>query len=217
MDLFHPSELIKVHSPNFYPAGYNALTKARAAGLYLPRLIVLHTTQGHEREGSARGVSRNWFALKESQVSCTYAVDPIEVVEVVPPELVAWHAEALNGESIGIEICAKSEQTGPGRDDLTAVGEWFDDDSFRTLARLARLLGWIMHTWRIDCRMATDEDIRLIDKGATHLSGVCGHVDVNRAMGKGSHWDPGPSFPWQQVMLGARGWLDLHQLAEQNA
>jgi len=34
-------------------------------------------------------------------------------------------------------------------------------------------------------------------------AGVCGHVDLGAS--GGGHWDPGPSFPWAQVMAMATG------------
>jgi hypothetical protein len=38
-----------------------------------------------------------------------------------------------------------------------------------------------------------------------HQPGVIGHVDYTNATGDGTHWDPGPGFPWDVVLARANG------------
>lgn len=184
-----PSAVVQIPSPNF--------SKGRKGAT--PRLIVVHSTESHERAGAARSVAQNWFALVKSGVSAQYLVDPAEVVQCVGDGDTAWHAGRVNPYSIGIELCGKASQT---------EEQWLDEDSRLTLARSAALVGYLCKVHSIDVRMLRDDELRAChtDPG---VSGICGHVDVNRTHGSGSHYDPGPSFPWLEFMLAVRGYREL--------
>ncbi|MDB4997481.1 MAG: hypothetical protein JWM74_4913, partial [Myxococcaceae bacterium] len=39
--------------------------------------------------------------------------------------------------------------------------------------------------------------------------GICGHADCTKATGIGSHWDPGPGFPWDWYMTRVRAHFAL--------
>lgn len=178
----------RVPSPN---------TSKRPAGVS-PRVIVIHSTESHERPGAARAVAQNWFALAKARVSAHYLVDPLEVVQCVPDELAAWHAGKINSVSIGIELCGKAGQS---------ADEWLDEHSKATLGRAAGLVAYLCKLHSIEVRVLTDAELlaSLTDPSTT---GIVGHVDCSRVLG-GTHWDPGPSFPWLDFMIAVRGYLEL--------
>jgi len=62
-------------------------------------MIVLHSTTAATVEGTI-----TWFLSRESQVSAHYVVDKNgEIYQMVRDESAAWHAKAINSQSIGIE------------------------------------------------------------------------------------------------------------------
>lgn len=148
------------------------------------RLIVIHTAECSESQGSAWAVA-SWFASPISaRASAHYTVDRDEIVQSVRDEDTAWHAGPVNGYSIGVEHAGYARQT---------PADWADDYSTRMLARSAELVGMLCARYAIPVVRPTLEELR---EGAPD-GGICGHVDVTHALtgGKG-HTDPGKSFPW---------------------
>lgn len=168
------------------------------------QLIVLHTSEGHERAGSARALGLNWFARPGAKVSATFGVDASEVVAYTAIDQLAWHAGPANGVSIGIEQCGKANQSGPSLPGSTD-GAWFDADSSAMLENLCDLLSALCTKYHIEARKLDSSEVGRILAGDTTVTGLCGHVDVPGA----THWDPGPGYPWLQVLLGTRARLGL--------
>lgn len=162
-----------------------------------PRVIVIHTTEGHERTGSARNTAA-WFRNPLALVSAHFAVDAAEIVQCVETQNVAWHASKANYFSIGVELCATAKQT---------AAQWLDEYSVAELKRAAQLIADLTLTYNIDVRKLTDEELRA-NYNDVHVSGICGHNDVSRVFG-GTHYDPGPSFPWLDFMLAIQGYREL--------
>lgn len=146
-------------------------------------LIVLHSTEGLEKAGSARNVA-TWFAGPTApQASAHYVIDPVDVIRCVPDESVAWHAPGANAKGIGIELCGHAAQT--------AI-EWGDEDSMAILGHAIDLCELLCRKWDIPPVLVDVKDIAL-----RMARGFCTHAMVSRAfpdLGSG-HWDPGPEFP----------------------
>lgn len=204
--ILDPKEIIRIYSPNRSKLG----PRRR-------RLIGIHATQGHERDGSAQGVARNWFALPSTKASADFITGPDAIVQCVPDDCFSWHAGKANPYSFGVEITGKSEQSGPPKDSpLAIVGEWLDEQSQAALRNAARLVAWLCVRESIEVALLTDEQLKALHAGDESISGICGHVDISRAIG-GNHWDPGPSFPWSQFLLGVKGYYDLTLAAQGGA
>ena len=81
---------------------------ARPGGRTINR-VVIHITDGGARiDGPI-----SWFQNPESRVSAHYIVGQDgEVVQMVRDNDIAWHANSANGDSIGIEHCARAPRPG---------------------------------------------------------------------------------------------------------
>ncbi len=98
-DTDYPLATRFVRAPAFSP---------RADGRTINR-IVIHITDGGARiDGPI-----SWFQNPESRVSAHYIVGQDgEVVQMVHDRDIAWHANSANGDTIGIEHCARAPRAG---------------------------------------------------------------------------------------------------------
>lgn len=144
-----------------------------------PRLIILHTTEGHNRAGVSdlTGLA-SWFngSLK---ISSHYGVDSEgNSIRMVPDDEVAYHAGWVNQWSLGIEQVGFAS---------TKKKNWVIN-YHRGLYRVAAILA----DWHIKYG---------IPLKFSRFKGVCGHKNVS---GPGGHWDPGPDYPLEYVLTWAR-------------
>jgi N-acetyl-anhydromuramyl-L-alanine amidase AmpD len=155
-------------------------------------LVVIHTTEGPETERRSDATAA-WFADQRSGGSAHYVVDPVQIVQCVREEDVAWGAGGANRRGIHIELCGKAGQT---------AADWADGASRAELDLAARLVADL-------CRRYSIPEVRLdpaaLKAGAT---GIAGHADCSQAFG-GTHWDPGPAFPWDLFLDEVRGQVQL--------
>jgi N-acetyl-anhydromuramyl-L-alanine amidase AmpD len=155
-------------------------------------LVVIHTMEYPERASAAEWCT-DFFTDPRSPkgpvvASCHYAVDNDSVTQCVHEKDVAWHTPGsiggrnVNDFSIGIEHAGYASQT---------AAEWADAYSLSMLERSAELVGDICRRRDIPVRRLTIDELK-----AGNIRGITGHVDCTKATGTGSHWDPGPNFPW---------------------
>lgn len=155
-----------------------------------PTIIVIHDMEYPEKPGGAEWCA-DFFASGRVQASAHYCVDNDSVVQCVKDTDGAWHTPGslpkkggreINRSSIGIEHAGYAKQT---------AEEWLDDYSRAMLELSAELTATLCVRFSIPAVKLTPQD--LIDG----KRGICGHVDCTKATGVGSHWDPGPGFPWE--------------------
>lgn len=155
------------------------------------RVVVIHTSEGGERPGSAVALAR-WMRLAPAQGAAPAAyhwtVDPQTIVPCVRPSDTAWGAAGSNPFAEHICIAGRAGQDAAG---------WADADSHAAVILAGRLLGARLRM--LGLPLARVDAAGLI----TGQSGVCGHADVAHAFGKTDHWDPGPNFPWPVLFLAA--------------
>lgn len=153
-------------------------------------LITIHTAECHEGKGAARAVA-NFFRDPHDAKgpippqrggSSHYVTDDVEVVQCVREEDLAWHAGPVNGDSIGIELAGAAGQS---------QVQWGDEYSTRTLANAAALVADLCQRYAIPIRKLSPDQVWARE------AGICGHIDVTKGLRTGTHWDPGPNFPWQ--------------------
>jgi len=148
--------------------------------------IVLHATVSPCARGMAAGNARY---LNQVGLSAHYLVDPGEIVQMLPENIVGWH-DGHNSNEVGIELC--DPQAGdPAR--------WFDADHQAMLALAGPLVAGIAARWNVPT-------VRIRAPLGT-LRGVCGHVDVTNTWHESTHQDPdqaGP-FPWDAFIAQLTG------------
>jgi hypothetical protein len=148
------------------------------------RLVVVHTAEG-ARTYRELG---NFFASSSSGVSSHTGIDdtPGVIGEYVSVDLKAWTAAAANPYAVQTELCAFAAWDYPTWCGHPALVEncaaWIAEECGRFGIPLRRLSA---------------------AEAQGGAAGVCGHVDLGPD--GGNHWDPGPGFPWDDVMEMAGG------------
>ena len=155
-----------------------------------PIWIVIHTAEALEHSATAERL-QSWAASGPIGVSWHYAVDDDTIAQSVREEHTAWAAPGANARGIQIELAGYARQT----DD-----EWADAFSSAQLELCARLVAGICDRWEIP-----PVKVGPIEMGEGK-SGICGHSDVTRGVGKGrtNHGDPGLRFPWSSFIARVR-------------
>ena len=148
------------------------------------RLVVVHTAEG-ARTYPDLGA---FFANPASGVSSQTGIDdtPGTVGEYVRRDMKPWTQANANPHCTATELCA--------------FAEWDNAEWQRHPNMLANCAAWIAE----ECA-AFGIPVRKLSAAQAQggQAGVCGHVDLGVA--GGNHWDPGPSFPWDQVLDMAAG------------
>lgn len=151
-------------------------------------LVVLHTMEAPEKPSTAENVAA-WFASDISPVaSAHYCIgsDPVGgVYQCVREADVAFHAPGANSNGVGIEHEGYAKQS---------PADWQDETSLITLERSAELVAQICLRYAIPPKRLRASELRAGEKG------IAGHADVSEAFRGSSHWDPGPSYPWDAYL-----------------
>ena len=143
------------------------------------RLVVVHTAEG-ARTYPDLGA---FFANPASGVSSQTGIDdtPGTVGEYVRRDMKPWTQANANPYCTATELCA--------------FADWDNAEWQRHPNMLANCAAWIAE----ECAHFGIPVRKLSAAQAQGgQAGVCGHVDLGSA--GGGHWDPGPSFPWDQVL-----------------
>lgn len=154
------------------------------------RRIVIHSTVSACEGGGARQIA-GYFRNPNSGGSAHYVVDPGEEVQVVYDSKIAWHAPP-NANSLGIEMCEY-----PNHD----IKRWDEKNHAAMLERTARLVAALCLAYDVPARKVGRRGLKAGRKG------ICGHVDVSKAFGQSTHWDPG-AFPWRRFIRLVRAEVD---------
>lgn len=159
------------------------LTTRRHVGRKSPiSLIGIHTMEAPEAKQTAENVAQYF---KRVNASAHWCVDNDSRVRVVDDKDTAWTLPGANSRSLNIEIAGYAKQD---------PDDWADKYSIDALDNAALCAAEWCEKYDIPIRKLTDEQIR---SGA---KGFVGHVDVNRVYKQSTHWDPGPSFPWDYFL-----------------
>lgn len=173
LDRVHPRVVITRHSPN----------RSSRNGVR-PRLIVLHSTEGHNQPGSSGDLAglASFFASPAAQVSSHVATDSDGMSGVfVRAQDKAWHCAGYNSLALGVE------QIG-----FAAQGSWAPDEIKETARWVAK---W-SKDWGIPIQHGA------VSGGGVARPGIVTHKDLG-IIG-GGHVDPGPAYPVDRVLHLAR-------------
>lgn len=145
--------------------------------------LVVHCTAGADGKG-ARGTAE-YFRDPNANGSAHEVIDPKEVVICAHDDVVCWHAPP-NTHSKGYELCCSQSNDGKGH--------WALASHQAMLRLLSKELARDCVKYSIPVRKLTVDQVRAGEKG------ICGHVDVSLAFHQSTHEDPGPYFPWGQLI-----------------
>lgn len=149
------------------------------------RLIVIHTAEG-ARTVESLGA---WFQRSNPGVSSHAGIDDKRIETYVDYSQQAFTVRSGNAISDNVELCGfaawtRTQWLGEHRRMLELAAQW--------IAERCKARG-------IPIRKLTPAEVK------AGQAGVCGHIDWTLGMKDGSHTDPGPSFPWDEVIRMAGG------------
>lgn len=150
------------------------------------RLVAVHTTEG----GTVESI-QNYFLTARKGSSHALADDVKMKDNLISYDRAAWTLRSGNAISDNLELCGYASWTrtqwiNEHPNLLLFASQWVAD---RCKAR------------NIPCIKLSPADV------AAGKSGVIGHVDWTKGMNDGTHWDPGPGFPWDIVIANAQNLL----------
>lgn len=165
--------------------------------------VVIHTTEGTEGYTSAEaGVA--YDKRRTDGVSTHIFVDADTALMEVRYGDRAHHARWHGNEiGIGVELCGTARQT---------AAQWRDPISASMLALAAVEVAAMCRAYDLPVRRLSVAEVRAAyyAPAGQRPSGICGHVDVTAAYPEdgGSHYDPGPHFPWDGFLAMVRAELE---------
>jgi N-acetylmuramoyl-L-alanine amidase CwlA len=157
-----------------------------SGGPQTPRLIVLHSTVGPTKLGSAKNVA-DFFAREDNKTSAHYVVDAGSKYQCVSDHTVAYHC-GHNQDSIGIEMC---DTAGPN------LRRWDDPDHRSLERRTARLVAKLCLVYGIRPWYVSVVGLKL------GVRGVTTHNNMSLAFRQSTHTDPG-AWPRRRFMREVR-------------
>jgi N-acetylmuramoyl-L-alanine amidase CwlA/endonuclease/exonuclease/phosphatase family metal-dependent hydrolase len=163
-------------------------------GSQTPTLIVIHSTVGPTKKGSARSIG-NYFKRGTVVSSAHYGIDAAEVIQYVGDHTVAYHC-GYNQNSVGLEMCDYPSSTSSAR--------WKDADHKAMLSRTAKLTAELGAAYGIPMRFLSDAKLRKWGENKIAKNGgIVTHDQMSRVFKKSSHWDPG-KWPAATFLLKAK-------------
>jgi hypothetical protein len=156
----------------------------------------VHTAEGAR---TARSLA-SYFYQPNIQASAHACIDASETLPIVGFDRAAWTLRSGNPISDNVELCAFARWS---RDQWLSTG--IVDGCANPRGILDRLAMWLVDRTRarkLNARRLTVTELR---NGGW---GVIAHDDWTKAFQDGTHWDPGPGFPWDYVMATVRRILD---------
>lgn len=148
------------------------------------RWLVLHTNEGPERAGAARGLGA-YLQLPEdrrgNRGGYHEIADSVDLVLGAAENEVVYGAAGGNAHGWHFCIVGQASQ---------GSSQWLDPFSAAALEIAAVRIARMCVKYRIPIRKVAPSQVRLGEFG------ICGHDDISRAFGLSSHWDPGSGFPW---------------------
>lgn len=158
-----------------------------------PDLIVIHTTESHNRPGTSDLQSiADWFDNASSQASSHVLVDADGTsARLVSDEMKAWTQASYNPRCLSIEQIGFASTTRAG---------WLTQR--KELRETARWIAYWSRKHGIPIRRVRPT-----------RTGVIGHQGLGA--GGGGHHDPGENYPWGYVLAKARIYktLQLRRIA----
>lgn len=160
------------------------------------QLIVLHTMEAPEKGTTAESVAQ-YFKTSGVKASAHYCIDNNSVVQCVYDKDTAWACRNANSNGVQIEHAGYAKQN---------TEDWMDEYSKSMLEISAQIAAYLCNKFNIPVRRA---EFAGANDPTVIKTGLCGHADVPL---HGSHWDPGPDFPWDYYLEQVKKFLVGHSV-----
>jgi hypothetical protein len=170
----------------YMPAKYHG-------GPQTPTLQVIHSAETPLRAGYAVAIGKMFAVGPAAQTSAFKMVDPRQVVQMLPPNLVGFHVgPSGNLGSLGYEQAGYAHFT---------LAEWTTPDGLDQLELLAAELAADGLTYGIPDRHLTDAQLRRWHDNGRRAEdgGRATHDQVHRVLGGTTHTDPMPWYPLDRL------------------
>lgn len=154
--------------------------------------VVVHSTESDDGPGSAEAIAGSgWFGGPKAGTSAHKIVDQNSICEGVKRNVIAWHVgPGGNGLYVGYEFCGRAGWS---------AAQWRAPEQLQMLRNAAPYIA---------------DDLRYCGAPARWLSlaqvaakqpGLLTHNDVRLALGGTTHSDPGPNFPYAELLSYVQG------------
>lgn len=145
--------------------------------------IVVHSLEAPATPGMAYSLATGW--LQHERVSIHAITDPVESIDMVGLDTVAYHCGGGNSHSAGDEVTGYAAWT---------TAQWLEPRAFAAL--------------RLDAKKVAEQALKLdiprrwlkIAQIKAGERGIITHNDARLAFGGTTHTDPGPGFPYEIFM-----------------
>lgn len=154
--------------------------------------FVLHDMENISYDKAAENVG-HWFEMQASGGSSHYGIDNNSIQRYLALNVIAWGAPGANTNGVHFEQMGRAAWV---RETWLQRAKPTLDQTAWLLARVKRYLE--ERKVAIPLRHLTDAEIR------AHKHGIVLHRDLTRALGIGSHTDPGTGYPLDYVIKRAR-------------
>jgi peptidoglycan hydrolase-like protein with peptidoglycan-binding domain len=157
-----------------------------------PSLIVIHDMEAGEYSTTAESCASYFAGGNAPQASAHYCCDNNSTVCSVKPDDTAWHTGENSTNNCGIGI----EQAGYANQGIGFGTGWADQYSQDMIInQVAPLCAALCERYGIPVHFLTADDLRAGDR-----VGITSHREITYAFVKGGHTDPGPDYPWDQLL-----------------
>ena len=175
---------------------YRAIRDSGPRPLSKIEWFVLHDMENTNKGGAAEATG-SWFQNRAVQASTHYGIDNNSIQRYRTIGTICWGAPGANTNGVHIEQMGKASWN---RD------QWFDNAKptlDRTAWLLARLHKYLKKRGVIvPLRQLTDHEVR------AHKHGIVTHRQLTRALGVGTHTDPGTGYPLGWVVKRAQEYAE---------
>lgn len=156
-------------------------------------LVAIHTAEGAR---TARSLAA-YFFREDIFASSHSIIDARGILHIVPFSRASWTLRSGNPISDNLEICGFARWTRQ---------QWLSTGTVDGCVNPRQMLRWVSAWIRLRCA-ARNIPIRKLSVSQVRagLAGVIAHDDWTKAFRDGTHWDPGPGFPWDVVIADASG------------
>lgn len=152
------------------------------------RLLGIHTAEGARTDETLGD-----FMDRVGNVSYHDGCDDESLTRYVTHNRSAWALRS--GNKISLNLCT------------VGFAKWSRSQWLEHKKMLQTTAWWIeKESWdhKIPLRKLSSLEAGKAVRDSNHSGGVIGHINYTEGTGDGTHWDPGPNFPWDVVMSQAQ-------------
>jgi N-acetyl-anhydromuramyl-L-alanine amidase AmpD len=159
------------------------------------RYVVIHTMENQELGMSAENCVNHFRTVpSDKQASAHLCIDNNSIIRCVRDNDVAYAAPGANRYGIQLELAGRAAQK---------KDEWSDDYSKAVLENAANATAQYCLKYALPPIHLTNDEL------AEGKEGIIGHKQATDVYKEGTHWDPGPDFPWDYFINRVKEYIKL--------